>query len=319
MKRSVFCLLDRYPTRGESYGDAYQFALEHALLADELGFNSLWLTEHHFQQLGSPNPAVLLAAIATQTQKLRIGPAVSVLPYRNPIHVAEDYAALDLLSRGRVNMGVGCGSQQVEFAGLGIDFDGRWETFERNLAALRELWSAESNLNIAPSRMPPIYVSTTSPERAQAIGRQGDSIITLLGPGTSETSKLSQILEAHQQGLTDGKHALDSAEVVVTQFAVVSSDEEQARREAVPALGRVVSLLSGSDVVDVDGLEAMYTSMQSAATACFGAPSDACEIHATLEKLGVKHVAYITRFGDLDPSSAHATLRHLRPEAMRER
>jgi alkanesulfonate monooxygenase SsuD/methylene tetrahydromethanopterin reductase-like flavin-dependent oxidoreductase (luciferase family) len=126
MKRSIFLLLDHYPQLTSSHGEHYAFLLEHARSADALGFEALWLAEHHFQDLGTiPNPAVPLAAIAGQTRRLRIGPAVSVLPYRHPVLIAEDYAMVDILSNGRLNMGVGCGSQPVEFTGLDASFDNR--------------------------------------------------------------------------------------------------------------------------------------------------------------------------------------------------
>jgi len=146
MLRSLFWLLDHHPDTGESLAELHATALEQASLADRLGFTSLWLAEHHFHALGTAaNPAVVLSALAQRTQRLRLGPAVSVLPLRNPIQVAEDYALVDLLSGGRLNMGVGTGSQPLEFAGFGADFEGRGKLFDENLAVLRSRWSAAAS------------------------------------------------------------------------------------------------------------------------------------------------------------------------------
>ena len=311
MKRSVFLLLDRYGPRDDSHREALEFALDHARLADELGFHSLWVTEHHFNSLGAPHPAVLLAALAARTERLRIGPAVSVLPYREPIYIAEDYAVVDVVSGGRLNMGVGCGSQLGEFEGLGIPFDDRWSTFERSLSRLRELWN-DSELNVAPVQTPPpIYVATTNPDKAHAVGRSGDSVITLLGPGTSDLDGLSRLLDSHRRGLEAGGRPSESAEVVVTQFAVVAEDDEFARREAVEALRRVVMLLGGSG----DGVDEMVDTMRKAGTACIGTEDDAARAVAMLEELGVGHVAYATRFGGVSAQLAHDALRCLGPRS----
>jgi len=69
------------------------------------------------------------AAVAARTSRLRVGPAVGVLPYRDPVFVAEDYALVDLIFGGRLTMGVGYGSQTVEFAELGADFENRRRSF----------------------------------------------------------------------------------------------------------------------------------------------------------------------------------------------
>ena len=246
MKRSVFLLLDRYPDRGESYRSTHRFVLEHAELAERLGYDALWLTEHHYKQLGAPNPAVLLAAVAARTQRLRLGPAVSVLPYHSPVHVAEDYAAVDVLSGGRLNMGVGSGSQRVEFDALAVDFDSRRETFDSRLAELRRLW-AGGELNIAPQQqVPPFYVATSSPDGARRIGERGDSVLALLGPGTAELDGLSRLIDSHREGLAKGGHPMESAEVVLAQFALVADTDEEAAGVAAAALGRTIDLLGGS-------------------------------------------------------------------------
>ena len=184
MKQSLFLLLDHDPQYSESLGERFEFVLDHARLAEDLGFDALWLAEHHFQRVGSvPNPAVMRAAVAARTRRLRVGPAVGVLPYRDPVFVAEDYALVDLISGGRLNRGVRCGSQTAEFAELGADFENRRRSFQENLEKLRDLWSSD-RLNVAPEQSPPpIFVATTSVENAFAMEQKGDSIITLLAPG----------------------------------------------------------------------------------------------------------------------------------------
>src|SRR5690349_24874694 len=91
----------------------YRDTLEQAVYAESLGFESVWPVEQHFNQLQSamPCPTLLLAAIASRTTSLRLGTAIVQLPLAHPMRVAEEIATLDVLSEGRVELGVGRGSQ----------------------------------------------------------------------------------------------------------------------------------------------------------------------------------------------------------------
>lgn len=316
MKRSVFLLLDHYPETGETQSDVYDFALEHARLADELGFDAFWIAEHHFGNLGSvPNPAVLLAAIARQTDRLRIGPAVSILPYRDPLFVAEDYATVDILSAGRLNMGVGCGAQQNEFAGLGVDFDRRWHDYQANLGKLRDLWCEPGLWPMPVQSPPPLYVATTNPENVRAAGRNGDSVITLISPGAGSVPDFGKLIGTHRRGLSEGGHAPGSAEIVAAMVAHVAPSDREARASTEPALARFLTALSKENV----DAAALYGDIQRAATGCFGTVERAGNVVSTLAQGGLEHVAFITRFGGMDAASAHRSLRLLAQAAGSDR
>ena len=100
----------------------YADNISDAVLAEELGFVRSWYGEHHFrpcQWTGSP--MLVAAAVAARTEKLRVGTAVTLLPFHDPIRVAEDAAILDNLSGGRFDLGVGPGSQYEEFVTFGVD------------------------------------------------------------------------------------------------------------------------------------------------------------------------------------------------------
>src|SRR3954470_19364948 len=89
--------------------------------AEGLGFDSVWPAEHHFSEYGyCASPQVSLAAVAARTTRIRLGTGVVVLPFHNPIRVAEDFAFLDLMSDGRVDLGVGRGYQPIAFKGFGM-------------------------------------------------------------------------------------------------------------------------------------------------------------------------------------------------------
>jgi len=108
MKFGILSLLDHYPEdcSEEQY---YKNFLEEVTYAEELGFDSVWIGEHHFDRYICPAPQIVAAAIAQRTTKMRIGTAIVLLPHHNPIRLAEDYALVDLLSGGRLDFGVGRG------------------------------------------------------------------------------------------------------------------------------------------------------------------------------------------------------------------
>jgi alkanesulfonate monooxygenase SsuD/methylene tetrahydromethanopterin reductase-like flavin-dependent oxidoreductase (luciferase family) len=120
------------PGGGQSLAELYRDHLEEAVLAEELGFDAVWTSEHHFSpDAWSPAPFPFLAAVAARTKRVRLGTFVLLLPLHNPIRVAEDVAVLDNISEGRVDLGVGVGSSPREFNTFGVPIKNRLgRTFE---------------------------------------------------------------------------------------------------------------------------------------------------------------------------------------------
>ncbi len=123
----------------------YEELIESVRLADRLGWARAMSTEHHFHYYGGPvpNPAVLLAALARETTRIRLAAGVSLVPLRHPLQVAEDYAMVDQLSGGRFDMGISRGFVPHEFEAFGID---RAETAERVSEAIdiiQRFWKGE--------------------------------------------------------------------------------------------------------------------------------------------------------------------------------
>ncbi|MEM7122798.1 MAG: LLM class flavin-dependent oxidoreductase [Pseudomonadota bacterium] len=308
----MFLLLDHAERSNDPVSELYGFVLDHAERADSLGYDSLWLAEHHYGTLGTvPNPAVLLSAIAARTKRLRVGPSVAILPYRQAVFAAEDYAMVDIIAEGRLNMGVGAGSQRDEIEGLGIDFDSRWDAYRQNLSTLRGLW-ANASLNVSPRQqpLPPFYVATMNETNARDAGHNGDGVLTLLTPGARSLDALARLIAAHQEGLSNAGYHQDTADVVVVQFAQVGTNDEAVCRQSVAALQQLLTVMSG------DGRQAQeaFDAMRAGSTGCFGTPTKAQATIEDLAAFGVRHVAFVTRFGDLNADMAHETLRLLAPK-----
>ena len=130
MRFSLLSLGDNYEHL-RSHEQFYQEIIEEAEYAEVLGYDGFWVGEHHFQasQRVFPSPQMVLAAIAQRTKRIRLGTGVTVLPVNDPIRIAEDMAALDLLSHGRVDFGVGRGYQPHEFAGFNVALETTKERF----------------------------------------------------------------------------------------------------------------------------------------------------------------------------------------------
>jgi alkanesulfonate monooxygenase SsuD/methylene tetrahydromethanopterin reductase-like flavin-dependent oxidoreductase (luciferase family) len=164
----------RGPGDRRSDGERYREALELAATAEQLGFDSVWLSEHHFFADGyTPSPMVLAGALATRTGRVALGTGVLLAPLHNPVRLAEDAATVQLLSDGRLILGLAQGWRRREFDGLGISFHGRHLRLEEIVRTLREAWS-EGPVTPKPQPPPPIWIGGSSELAVRRAGRLGD-------------------------------------------------------------------------------------------------------------------------------------------------
>src|SRR5215468_2687500 len=130
---------------GHRHHDIIRRELEQIEWTEELGFDEAWLTEHHFIDYGlSVDPAALAAAAASRTQRIRIGLAAAILPFHEPLRLAEQMALVDIISRGRLDMGVGRGNRPAEFCGFRVLQHENRERFEEALEILTRARTRET-------------------------------------------------------------------------------------------------------------------------------------------------------------------------------
>ena len=123
--------------------EPFETLMEQIEVAEALGYDAVWLTEHHFSQYGRAAVPVLAAQAIARTSRIRISTAVVVLPFHHPVRVAEDWATLDHISGGRVDVGIGRGNQPAEFKGFNVPMDEAEQRFSEALDILRRAWTEE--------------------------------------------------------------------------------------------------------------------------------------------------------------------------------
>jgi alkanesulfonate monooxygenase SsuD/methylene tetrahydromethanopterin reductase-like flavin-dependent oxidoreductase (luciferase family) len=243
-----FGVMNLFPAEGADDAQVLHETLEEIEIADQLGFDSCWVAEHHFSRYGIlGNPLMLGAAIAQRTRRITIGTAVVVVPLHDPIRIAEDAALLDILSGGRLVLGIGRGYQPGEFNGFHKDRSANKETYAEiadilQLAWTKDTWSYEGkhfqyqDMSIFPRPITPggprILHGTSSPETFRQRGLNGDHII--VSSNFTPMARLKEHYDSYRDALAEGGHPVDGFDLPFMQqvWAGESDDGLQAAAEA---------------------------------------------------------------------------------------
>jgi alkanesulfonate monooxygenase SsuD/methylene tetrahydromethanopterin reductase-like flavin-dependent oxidoreductase (luciferase family) len=179
----------RVPGDARSDADLYDEAVELAVEAERLGLDSVWLSEHHFVDDGyMPSLLPVAAAIAARTERIQIGTALLLAPLHDPVRLAEDAATVDVLSRGRLILGLGLGWRREEFDGLHIPLEERRGRLLDCIAILRQAWgdgvvtgtgrTPYPGVSVRPKPYrpggPPIWIGAFAERAVRRAGRVAD-------------------------------------------------------------------------------------------------------------------------------------------------
>ncbi|MGH7124107.1 MAG: LLM class flavin-dependent oxidoreductase [Stellaceae bacterium] len=217
MKFGYFTLSDNHYENNTR--DANRFVadiLDETVYADELGYHSAWIGEHHFNSLGVLScPDLVLAHAAARTKKIRLAPAVTVLPLHNPIRVAEQWATLDLLSGGRVDWAAGRGYDKREYEPFGVSFEENQAIFEEGMALVQRLWSSggerishhgkyhrfdDVRITPQPIQKPiPTYVGSFSKPSIELAARLGCGVVVAPFAAAMTFGGLKQVAELYHE------------------------------------------------------------------------------------------------------------------------
>jgi alkanesulfonate monooxygenase SsuD/methylene tetrahydromethanopterin reductase-like flavin-dependent oxidoreductase (luciferase family) len=183
--------------------------------ADRLGCHSIWLTEHHqFDDGYLPQPLTMAAAVAARTRRARIGTGVLVAPLHHQVHLAEQAAIVDVISDGRLDLGLGCGYRVPEFTLFGADVTRRYTTTDERVHAIRRLWD-EGAVTPGPVQRPlPIWMGYQGPKSARRAGRLGAHLLAIDPP----------LWPHYRDGLVEGGHDPATGRMAGWVEAFVSED-----------------------------------------------------------------------------------------------
>ena len=310
MKIGLFSVTDHYPDELErSPQRLYDELLEQIVRADELGFDSFWLAEHHFHEYGIvPRPAVMLAAAAARTRRIKLGAGVVVLPFDNPLRVAEDYAMVDVISGGRLVLGVGSGYLQHEYEGFGVDPAQKRARFDESLEILMKAWSGERfdhvgdfyqlrgvRLNVTPLQrpMPPTAVAILRNEAARFVGARCMPIMMIPYATTEEVDELRDTVDAWRAAYSAAGGTADQAMLPFGLHVLCAARRREALSLARPAMDRYVR-------TRLFARQRPFDKLVEKDLVAFGTPEDIVRIARRYRAAGLTHMLAILNFGGLE-------------------
>lgn len=215
--------------------DVYDATIEQAAFADQLGFDHVWFTEHHFLEDGYlPAFQPVAGAIAARTKNIRISTDIALLPLYHPLRLAEEMAVLDHLSHGRMELGIGMGYVPEEFKAFGVPLKNRVSMTEEGIEILRLAWGAEpfsfhgkryqiDDVNVFPKPVqpggPPLWIAAMSTPGAQRAARFETNLLP--------QGKRDVVLDPYRAAvLHAGADPADSRVGIIRSF-YVSDDRER--------------------------------------------------------------------------------------------
>ena len=334
------------PSEQERY---YQEALEQVLHAERLGYSSVWFTEHHFTRHGIVSATLsVLAYLAGLTNSIRLGTAVTVLPFHNPVQLAEQTATVDLLSGGRLNLGVGRGYQWGEFHRMGVPMEEATRRFEESMEVLIRAWTSVEpfdhrgefwsfkDLTVLPKPVqrphPPVYVAASG---ADSLGRVVRNDWNLLIGQAETQDQVARQVEFYKGALAEAEAVYTPQRVVVARAMYAAPTTERSRREAeIPFMwfkqtGQEVSAPPGQRVDLLPDEFAAYRSRYTPdAQFDYGARCDDVMLFGSAEQIadrigqlrdaGVENLIFFVNFGGIENQRVLDSLELFASEVMPE-
>jgi natural product biosynthesis luciferase-like monooxygenase protein/amino acid adenylation domain-containing protein len=311
----------------------YDLILDSARFADRAGLSGVWFPERHFHQFGglSPNPSVLAAALARETERIALRAGSVVLPLHHPVRVAEEWALVDNLSGGRVGLSYASGWHPNDFALAPESYGNHRELMFERAETIRRLWKGEAvrlrdgagsevDLRIYPlpaRRDLPVWITiVNNPDTYRRAGEMGAGVLTNLMGQTLDA--LAANLAIYREALAAAGHPPSAGQVTLLLHTFLGPDAGQAidtarapfHRYLQSSLGLVKNALaSEGQAVDFDNLspEDFEYMLELAyqryvrTSALIGSPDSVAPIVESLRGLGVDEIACLVDFG-VDPA-----------------
>jgi alkanesulfonate monooxygenase SsuD/methylene tetrahydromethanopterin reductase-like flavin-dependent oxidoreductase (luciferase family) len=321
MKFGIFIFGDNHPELGRTNQTFFEEILTLGEWAEELGFDSFWFGEHHLYWYGTcVSPPMLIAALGQRTKKIRLGPAVAVPSFHNPLIVAEEYALADNLCGGRLEFALGSGFSPVEFQQFGMTMEEARERFWEGADVLIKAWTQNEfshqgkyyefkniSLYVKPLQkpLPPTWLAASSDETLVKAGELG---WPMMGIPFARSSSLADVAAKNDRYLDTYRRAGHKAtpEIMVALHFYLDRDDTAALEGARPYFERAIAFHKthrrpGSKIPQLDNLKAERLGL-------FGDPETTVAVLREYEKIGVTHVIGLVNFGGVPMADTRRTL-----------
>ena len=299
----------------------YEQILEECVEADTRGWHSVWFTEHHFDRYGGiiPSPFVIMAAAARLTHRVRLGTAVSVLPLADPVRLAEEAAMVDVLSNGRVDIGVGRGFMPHEFAAISLNAEERVARMRDGWQTIKAIWDERGvsfdgegvrlqSLRLMPrpvqSPHPTLWMAaSTSRESFETAGKQGFHL--MLNPYNRTIGELDEGLALYRRSAELAGFSWETRRVLVNFPMFIGESANEAREGARHAFGNYLSAMEAAFKRD-GGTRSISRGDYNAVCSkvLFGTPDEVVDRLSAWRAWGATDVSLMTRFADLPYDAA---------------
>jgi alkanesulfonate monooxygenase SsuD/methylene tetrahydromethanopterin reductase-like flavin-dependent oxidoreductase (luciferase family) len=289
-------------------GQGFKDYVEYNVEAEALGFTSTFAVEHHFTGFGQVSASLnLLTWVAARTTTLRLGTAVVVLPWHNPVLLAEQAATIDLMSDGRLELGVGKGYRHSEFASFCIPPEEADERFEEGLALIIKSWTSEErfshhgkfwhfeNIVVEPPTKqkphPPIWMAAGSPSSIKKVAERG---YKLLLDQFASTATIVERFDLFRSEVERRGRKFDPMDVGVCRALFVARDaaeKAQAVENRLAAQRRLTNLAQAPDGANKSSMMSFAdTRDASEESALYGTPDEIARKLNVLRGHGIEHV-----------------------------
>jgi natural product biosynthesis luciferase-like monooxygenase protein len=247
MKFAVYAMPSYDKSFGLTQGEFLHKTVDQFVSAEALGYDSVWVNEHHFHSYGGllPSLPTVLGALSQRTTRVRLGTSVVVLPLHHPLDVAEHMAMVDLLSNGRLDLGIGRGFVEHDYQVFGVDYSDAQERLKESIDIVRRAWAGETfsfkgkywnvdNVEVWPrpeqQPHPPIWLAVASnPGSMEYAAAEGFSVVTT---GHSRPPERSAPLAQHYRDAWQNAGHTSPASLAVHYHCVIAEDRAEAHRLA---------------------------------------------------------------------------------------